>query len=92
VLDHTGTRRTRYEDTFRALGHYCDEQNFTHVSIIETPEGLLIKGYALSQRTTAYQLEPLNFLFSNEDIDVLLEEAVERRGKQPTSGSDDDGA
>jgi hypothetical protein len=92
VPDHTGKRRTRYEDTFRALGHYCDEQQFTHVSIIETHEGLLNKSYALSERTTAYHLGPVNYRFSNADIDVLLEEAAERWGKKPAASADDGGA
>jgi hypothetical protein len=90
--DHTGRRRTRHEDAFRALDQYCDDQHFTHVSIVETPKGLLVKGYALSELTTAYHLGPVNFRFSNADIDVLLEEAAERWGKKPAASADDGGA
>jgi hypothetical protein len=79
MLDHTGMRRVRYEDAFRALGHYLDESNFTQISIVETPEGFLIKGYVLSEGVGDYHVITTTYLFTNEDIDTLLEAAYGRR-------------
>jgi hypothetical protein len=82
MLDHTGQRRIRYEDAFRAVGHYLDDQRFTQISIVETPEGFLIKGFVLSDDTGGYHVIPTTYLFTNEDIDALLESAYGRRDKK----------
>ncbi|ACZ38530.1 hypothetical protein [Sphaerobacter thermophilus] len=80
MLDHTGTRRVRYEDTFRAIGHYLDEHRFTRIALIETPEGFLIKAYAtVDSRSDSTFGVPQTYLFTNEDIDHLLENAYARR-------------
>jgi hypothetical protein len=81
MLDHSGTARVRYEDAFRAVGNYLDQNRFTQVVIVETPQGFLIKGQiaadeSVSERRFSY---PETYLFSNEDIDNLLESAYERR-------------
>ena len=81
MLDHTGQRRVRYEDAFRALGNYLDDQRFTQISIVETPEGFLIKGYVVAEDMAGYHVIPTTYLFTNEDIDVLLENAYGRRGR-----------
>ncbi len=80
MLDHTGRYRVRYEDTLRALGNYLDGQRFTRIAIVETPEGFLVKGYVASDdREGAMHLAPQTYLFTNEDIDILLEQAYSRR-------------
>jgi hypothetical protein len=82
MLDHTGQRRVRYEDAFRALGNYLDQSRFTQISIVETPEGFLIKGYAVSEGLGSYHVIPTTYLFTNEDIDALLETAYGRRQRR----------
>lgn len=83
MLDHTGKRRIRYEDAFRALGNYLDSQRFTQIAVIETPEGFLVKGYvAVDSRIAGFQSVPQTYLFSNEDIDILLENAYARRRRR----------
>ncbi|GBD15120.1 hypothetical protein HRbin26_00006 [bacterium HR26] len=83
MLDHTGRYRVRYEDTLRALGHYLDEHRFTRIAIVETPEGFLVKGYVASEnREGGMHLAPQTYLFTNEDLDILLEQAYGRR-RQP---------
>lgn len=80
MLDHTGRRRVRYEDAFRALGNYLDEQRFAQIAVIETPQGFLIKGYmAVDGKSENFVSVPTTYLFSNEDIDTLLESAYQRR-------------
>jgi hypothetical protein len=82
MLDHTGQRRVRYADAFRALGNYLDAEQFTQISIVETPEGFLVKGFIISEITGGYHVVPTTYLFANEDIDSLLEAAYDRRGKK----------
>lgn len=80
MLDRTGRYRVRYEDTLRALGHYLDEQRFTTIAIVETPEGFLVKGYVAAEgREGEIHLAPQTYLFTNEDLDILLERAYARR-------------
>ncbi len=83
VLDHSGMSRVRYEDAFRAVGNYLDANTFTQIVIVETPEGFLIKGQVASGEgvgDTIYSY-PQTYLFTNEDIDTLIEAAYQRRGK-----------
>lgn len=83
MLDHTGHYRVRYEDTLRALGHYLDEHRFTGIAVVETREGFLVKGYVVAEsRERAFHLTPQTYLFTNEDLDILLEQAYGRR-RQP---------
>lgn len=81
MLDHSGTARVRYEDAFRAVGNYLDQNQFTQVVIVETPQGFLIKGQIAANKNASEQRfsYPETYLFSNEDIDNLLESAYERR-------------
>ncbi|MBX6753366.1 hypothetical protein [Thermorudis peleae] len=83
MLDHTGRYRTRYEDTLRALGHYLDAHHFTRIALVETPEGFLVKGYRVEETklTGESTLAPETYLFTNEDLEALLEEAYRRRGQ-----------
>lgn len=82
MLDHTGQRRVRYEDTFRALGNYLDANRFTQIAVVETPEGFLIKGYVVGEDLGGYHVIPTTYLFTNEDVDTLLEAAYGRRQRR----------
>lgn len=79
MLDSSGRFRMRYEDVFRALGHYIDTHRFKDVVIVEVPEGFLIKGQVLQETAAGYVAVPQTYLFTNEDIDVILDEAAKRR-------------
>ncbi|HEX3722540.1 MAG TPA: hypothetical protein VHV31_07095 [Nitrolancea sp.] len=81
MLDHSGTSRVRYEDAFRAFGNYLDVNRFTQIVMVETPQGFLIKGQIVSETGTGDTIFsfPQTYLFSNDDIDNLLESAYERR-------------
>jgi hypothetical protein len=88
MLDHSGTARVRYEDAFRAVGNYLDSNAFTQIVVVETPEGFLIKGQVASAEgigDTIYSY-PQTYLFTNDDIDTLIEAAYERRGKTDRLG------
>jgi hypothetical protein len=79
MLDSSGRYRFRYEDVFRALGNYIDEHFFKDVTIVETPDGFLIKGQVVQETGNGFQAAPATYLFTNEDIDAILEAAFSRR-------------
>ncbi|MGA7669504.1 MAG: hypothetical protein WBW04_03730 [Nitrolancea sp.] len=81
MLDHSGKSRTRYEDAFRAVGNYLDSNAFRQIVVVETPEGFLIKGQVAGAETAngAIYSYPQTYLFTNEDVDTLMEAAYERR-------------
>jgi hypothetical protein len=79
VLDASGRYRFRYEDVFRALGNYVDGHQFKDVTIVETPEGFLIKGQVIQETAHGWDSSPQTYLFTNEDLDAILEDAYNRR-------------
>ncbi|RIK39495.1 MAG: hypothetical protein DCC58_15235 [Chloroflexi bacterium] len=79
MLDSSGRYRMRYEDVFRALGHYIDTHRFKDIVIVEVPDGFLIKGQVLQEAAAGVIAVPQTYLFTNEDIDVILEDAAKRR-------------
>ena len=79
MLDSSGRYRMRYEDVFRAFGHYIDENRFKDIVIVEVPEGFLIKGQVLQETAGGFVSVPQTYLFTNEDIDVILEDSSRRR-------------
>lgn len=82
MLDHTGKMRVRYEDAFRAVGYYLDTERFTDLTIVETPEGFVIKGYRHEPSGGSSGVAACeSYFFANEDIDELLEDAYTRRGQ-----------
>jgi len=78
-MDATGRYRFRYEDVFRALGNYIDSNHFKDVTILETLEGFLIKGQVVQEHAHGSSSEAQTYLFTNEDLDAILEEAYGRR-------------
>lgn len=81
MLDASGRYRFRYEDVLRALGNYIDEHNFKDVTVLETAEGFLIKGQIIEESASGWSTHPQTYLFTNEDLDAILEEAYKRRGE-----------
>jgi hypothetical protein len=81
VLDHTGMSRIHYEDALRALGNYLDSHQFTQIVLVETPEGFLVKGQVAQGRPAdgSYIAYPATYLFTNADIDLVVEQAYQRR-------------
>jgi len=76
-----------YEDVLRAIGHFIDEHNFKEVCIIELEEGILVRGLVYTANRTGYRTISEAYLFTNEDIDHILEEAYKRRGSTAKSPS-----
>jgi hypothetical protein len=83
MLDSSGRYRMRYEDVFRALGHYIDANRFKDIVIVEVPEGFLIKGQVTQETAAGFIAVPQTYLFTNEDIDIILEDSSKRRRSTP---------
>ncbi len=81
MLNYTGTGRINYQDVLRAIGHFIDEHNFKEVCILEIEEGILVRGLVYSANRQGFRTISEAYLFTNDDIDQLLEQAYERRGK-----------
>lgn len=79
MLDASGRYRFRYEDVFRALGNYIDANHFKDVTILETTQGFLIQGQVIQEHAAGITSEPRSYLFTNDDVDAILEEAYGRR-------------
>jgi hypothetical protein len=72
-LDHSD-----YQDVLRALGLYIDEHHYTSVRIFETEDGIVLQGVPLREDGTRGQTHE-SYLFTEEDIRVLLQAAYDRR-------------
>jgi len=55
--------------------------NFKEVCIIELEEGILVRGLVYTANRQGFRTISEAYLFTNEDIDHILEEAYQRRGK-----------
>ncbi len=79
MLNYSGAGRVDYEDVLRAIGHFIDEHNFKEVCIIELEEGILVRGLVYNNNRAGFRTISEAYLFTNEDIDRILEEAYKRR-------------
>ena len=82
MLDASGTSRMDYEEVLRTIGHYIDENNLKEICIIELKEGLLVRGLQFRPTTGALQMMSESVLFTNEDIEKLIEDAYQRRAEE----------
>ena len=79
MLDSTGSGRIEYEDVMRALGYFIDQNNLSEICLIELREGILLRGIAKISNRSGFQTLSESFLFTNEDIERIVNEAYERR-------------
>lgn len=79
MLDSTGMGRIEYEDVMRALGYFIDQNSIREVCLIELREGMLLRGVRHAVNRSGYQTISESFLFTNEDLERLVQEAYERR-------------
>ncbi len=75
-----GVSQTDYQDILRALGRFIDMNNYVDIRIIEAEDGLIFQG-----RTRGGRVRPgthfETFLITDEDLQKLLHEAYDQRGK-----------
>jgi hypothetical protein len=79
MLDSTGTGRIEYEDVLRALGYFIDQNNLSEICIVELREGILVRGISKTVNRSGFQAMSESFLFTNEDIERIVNEAHARR-------------
>ncbi|HET9494290.1 MAG TPA: hypothetical protein VFR15_08675 [Chloroflexia bacterium] len=80
MMDQTGTYRFEYEDVMRALGYFIDQNNLREVCIIELREGILLRGTSFTANRSGYQTLSESYIFTNDDLERIIEESYERRG------------
>lgn len=73
-----GLDRTDYQDILRAIGFLCDSNGWHGLRIVECEEGLI-----LQYTEHASGRDFVTYLFTEEDLEVMLREAYNRRGKMP---------
>lgn len=82
MLDASGRFRIRYGDILRAVGHFLDTSLFRDVTLVETPDGFIVKGGTIQTSEARTVFAPQSYLFADEDLDRLLDQAIERRGAE----------
>ena len=80
MMDQTGTHRFEYEDVMRALGYFIDQNNLREVCLVELREGILLRGTSFTANRSGYQTLSESYLFTNDDLERIIEESYERRG------------
>ncbi len=79
MMDISGITRFEYEDVFRAIGYFIDQNNIKEVCVVDLKEGLLVRGMRLTSEHSGYQMISETFLFTNEDLEQIVEDAYKRR-------------
>ena len=77
-----GVSQTDYQDVLRALGRFIDTHQYIGIRIIEAEDGLIFQGRPSPKSGRAKpgpQIE--TFLITDEDLQRLLREAYEQRGR-----------
>lgn len=76
-----GMARSDYQDVFRALGYFIDENGYTDVRIVESEEGLVFQGRTSKRRNEKDKSEFDTFLITDTEIKDMVRESYKRRGK-----------
>jgi hypothetical protein len=79
MLDSTGTGRIHYEDVLGAIGYFIDQNNLSEICMVELREGILLRGMSKTAHPGGYQTMMESYLFTNEDLDRIVNEAYARR-------------
>lgn len=87
MLDASGRYRIRYGDIFRAVGHFLDRSLFRDLTLVETPDGFIVKGGTIQTGEAGTSFVPQSYLFADDDLDTLLDQAIERRGAELSAES-----
>lgn len=84
MLDASGRFRIRYGDIFRAVGHFLDTSLFRDLTVVETQDGFIVKGGTIRTGESGTGFVPQSYLFTDGDLETLLDQAIERRGAELT--------
>jgi hypothetical protein len=76
-----GLDRTDYQDILRAIGFLCDSNGWHSLRIVECEEGLILQ---YTEHVSGRDF--VTYLFTEEDLEVMLQEAYQRRGQTSPNG------
>src|SRR5438270_81728 len=79
MLNSSGTGRINYAEVLHAIGGFIDQNNIKEVSLIEVKEGFLLRGIAFSTERSGFQTVTQQYLFTDDDIAQIVEEAYQRQ-------------
>lgn len=79
--DGAGKLLYRYEDLLRAIGRYIDEHQVQDVVLLQSEQGILLRGFRIGTDRTNRGRQLVQHMFSNDDLTAIDEEARRRRGK-----------
>jgi hypothetical protein len=70
----------RYEDILRAIGHFIDEHDLQDVVILQTDQGILLRGYHRPRPGDPTPTSFVNHTFTSDEISRIHEASKRRRG------------
>lgn len=76
-MDGAAVERPSYQSMLRALGSYLDEEPSCRISVVEVPDGFLVR-----MQRTVYKLEPRVEHFKRDTLTRYVDQFV--RTQQPT--------
>jgi hypothetical protein len=82
MLNSSGTGRINYAEVLHAIGGFIDQNNIKEVTLIEVTEGFLLRGVGYSTERSGFQTVMQQYLFTDEDIAQIVEEAYQRQRAQ----------
>lgn len=71
----------RYEDILRAIGRYIDSNDIQDVILLQSDEGIMLRGYRTSPDRQQRGTRLIQHLFTPADLKRMDEEARQRRGR-----------
>lgn len=63
----------------RAVGNYLDFTSYRDITLVEMPDGFVVKGMSLQTIDRSPHVAASTYLFSNDDLEALLDQALQRR-------------
>lgn len=76
-----GENLYRYEDILRAIGRYIDANDVQDVVLLQSQDGILLRGYVTSTDRMQRGTRLIQHLFTSEDLKKIDELARSWRGK-----------
>lgn len=76
-----GMTKSDYQDVFRTIGHYIDQQGLTGIRLLEAEDGLILQG-RVGTGGIRGETKTETYLLTVQDIRDLMREAYVRRGRR----------
>jgi hypothetical protein len=90
---YDGSPRQDFEEVLRSIGAFLDQRGMRDVLLLEAPDGFIVQGLVVeggsgtwSESVGHQSKETLTFL--DDDIARFMDEAMARRGAEPTGPPD----